>query len=327
MHSILKTPVSGKTAWQGKDLNTKDDWTDHLSADFLEKLDAALVKVKEKGLSAPDFAQSDFDLSGFESYLDGMADELENGRGFILLRGLPADRYSEQDLAILYYGIGLHLGRPVAQNTREERLGIVAAVADPKNKKSRVYETNSYLPYHSDLSDVVGLLSVRKAKVGGLSSIVSVAGIYNQILTKYPEYLGLFYKPFYFHHMGEELPTPSPIFSYHAGKLTCRYMRQYIELGHELRGVPLSRVETEALDIFDSVLDDPTMRLDMMMEPGDIQFVNNYSVLHSRTGFEDYDKPEKNRKLLRLWLKMPNARTLAPEFPGRNGFTKDGFAV
>ena len=99
-----------------------------------------------------------------------------------------------------------------------------------------------------------------------------------------------------------------------------RYLRQYIELGHEMMNQPLCQVEREALDLFDQIMLQQEMRLDMMLQPGDMQFANNYLVLHSRTSFEDHTAPEQRRKLLRLWLKMPNARTLAPEFPGRNGF-------
>lgn len=160
-------------------------------------------------------------------------------------------------------------------------------VGDVSQKTTRVYETNLYLPYHSDPSDVVGLLCVRKAMKGGLSSLVSVAAIYNEIVKRRPELLGLLYRPMYFAHLCEDRPSLSPIFSFHNGKLSCRYLRQYIELGHEIRGFPLSKVETEALDLFDEVMHDPSMKLDMMLEPGDIQFANNYAVLHSRTEFED----------------------------------------
>jgi hypothetical protein len=167
---------------------------------------------------------------------------------------------------------------------------------------------------------VVGLLCVRKAKQGGLSSLVSVAAIYNEILQKHPEYLGLYYRTWYFSHLCEDQPSLSPIFSHHQGKLSCRYLRQYIELGHEMRNLPLSKVEIEALDLFDEIMHREDFRLDMMLEPGDLQFANNYAVLHSRNEFEDHGVHELNRKMLRLWVKMPNARTLAPEFPGRNGF-------
>lgn len=236
------------------------------------------------------------------------------------MRGLPMERYSDDDINIIYYGIGLHLGEPVRQNPKGELLGSVMNVGDTSLKTTRVYETNLYLPYHSDPSDVVGLLCVRKAKSGGVSSLVSVAAVYNEMLEHHPEFLGLYYRPLYFAHLCEPLPSLSPIFSHHQGKLSCRYLRQYIELGHEIREQPLSKVEFEALDLFDSIIHQASIRVDMMLEPGDIQFANNYAVLHSRTEFEDDANPSLHRKLLRLWLKMPNARTLAPEFPGRNGF-------
>ncbi len=251
-----------------------------------------------------------------------LAEVLENGRGFALWRGLPVDRYSEEALNAVYYGLGLHLGLPVCQNPKGDLLGEVMAVGDPKDIRTRVYQTNLYLPYHSDPSDVVGLLCVRKAKQGGVSSLVSVASIYNEILEKHPEYLGLFFRLFYFEHLCEPEPSLSPIFSYHKGKLSCRYLRQYLELGCSIKGVPLSNVEIEALDCFDRIMHSPEIRVDMLLEPGDLQFANNYAVLHSRTDFEDHEDVAHRRRMLRLWLKMPNARELAPEFPGRNGFPK-----
>jgi alpha-ketoglutarate-dependent taurine dioxygenase len=154
---------------------------------------------------------------------------------------------------------------------------------------------------------------------GGVSSLVSVAAIYNEILARHPQYLALYYRPWYFAHLCEDQPSLSPIFSHH-DKISCRYLRQYTELGHEIRGLPLSRVEVEALDLFDAVMQDPALRLDMLLEPGDLQFANNYAVLHSRTEFQDASDPAVRRRMLRLWLKMPRARALAPEFPGRNGF-------
>ena len=107
------------------------------------------------------------------------AEELENGRGFMVLRGLPVHRYTvtplhrytDDEINTVYYGLGLHLGVPVRQNPRGDLLGVVMSVGDPTQKTTRVYETNLYLPYHSDPSDVVGLLCVRKAKAGGVSSL------------------------------------------------------------------------------------------------------------------------------------------------------------
>lgn len=320
MSVILKHPITGPAAWTGADWQGDDAWLYTLSSDDIASIDAALAHLKAGGRAFPDFAPEHFPIPALATRLARQADELENGRGFFVLRGLPIHRYSDDEIHAIYYGIGLHMGVPVRQNPRGDLLGLVMNVGDVNSKSTRVYETSLYLPYHSDPSDVVGLLCLRKAKAGGVSSLVSVAAIYNRILQQHPEFLGLYYRPMYFAHLCEPQPSLSPIFSFHQGKLSCRYLRQYIELGHEILGLPLSRVEVQALDLFDTVMHDPGMRLDMMLEPGDLQFANNYAVLHSRNAFVDHDDPALHRKLLRLWLKMPNARVLAPEFPGRNGF-------
>jgi len=320
MSTILKQPITGPSAWTAKDYSNDESYIHHLTQEDVADINSALSLLSKLGKTFPNFDKQNFPLQQLETKLTRLADELEDGRGFFLLRGLPLAQYTQAQAHAIYYGIGLHLGIPIAQNPRGDILGGVENVGDPNDKQTRVYETNLYLPYHTDPSDVVGLLCLRKAKTGGLSSLVSVAAIYNQLLTHHPEYLGLYYKTYHYAHLGNDLPTPSPLFSYHKGKLSCRYLRQYIELGHEMMKQPLCQVEREALDLFDQIMLQQEMRLDMMLQPGDMQFANNYLVLHSRTSFEDHTAPEQRRKLLRLWLKMPNARTLAPEFPGRNGF-------
>lgn len=323
MSIILNTPITAPSAWKGSELAQDDTWIFHLSDASLSDIADALARCHASGVKAPDMAKEHFPVKGqLKEDIAFFCEELENGRGFILIRGLNKAGYDEEDLSTIYYGIGLHMGIPVSQNPKGDMLGVVASVADPNQRDSRVYETNTYLPYHTDLSDVVGLLSIRKAKSGGMSSLVSAVTVYNEILNKHPEYIGLLYRPLYYNHLGEDLPSLTPLFSFHNGKLACRYLRKYIEDGHAIRNVKLSTVEIEALDLIDSIIHDKTISMDMMLEAGDIQFANNYTVMHSRTRFEDDDDPEKARRLLRLWLKMPNARSLAPEFPGRNGIPR-----
>ena len=96
----------------------------------------------------------DFPIASLVSKLSHLATELETGRGFFLLRGLPIERYTEAELNIIYYGIGLNLGQPVKQNPKGDLLGLVMNVGDLNDKNTRVYETNAYLPYHTDPSDV-----------------------------------------------------------------------------------------------------------------------------------------------------------------------------
>ena len=136
---------------------------------------------------------------------------------------------------------------------------------------------------------MVGLLCIRQAKTGGISSLISSGALYNEMLARYPQYLSTFYRPMYYPHLGGDEPALSPVFSYHQGKMTVRYLRQYLELGADMMGRPMSEVELEAMDLFDQIMHEPDMRIDMMMQPGDLQLVNNYTVMHSRTSFEDHD--------------------------------------
>lgn len=322
MSVILKQKIEDATAWKGKDIKDDTSWIYHWSDQSITVLEKALENIKAKGLKVPDFTKEDFPITELAEEINHFNEELENGRGFILIRGLPIERYSDEEAAILYYGLGLHMGKPVSQNMNGDMLGHVKNIGAEDTKQVRVYETNEYLPYHADLSDVVGLLCLRKAKSGGMSSLSSAMTLYNEILEKHPEYLGLLHRHFLLEHLNDGDVGQTPIFSYHKGKLSGMYLRQYIEIAQENADLPLSPVEIEALDLVDSILSDPDIRLDMMMEPGDIQFANNYAIFHSRTGFEDYEELDRRRHLYRLWLKMPNSRELAPDFPGRNGISK-----
>jgi hypothetical protein len=292
MSIILKQPITGPAAWSGPDLESETSWLRPLTPDIIDGLDSALAALKAKGLRFPDFTREDFPIGPLGRLLPALADELENGRGFAAAaRPARAPLHRRRVESRLCYGIGLHLGTPVRQNPRGDLLGEVRAVGDPTTSD------------HAGVRDQpVPALPLRPVGRGG-------PAVRAQGETGRPQQPGergphLQRDPgapprvpgpvlpalFYFAHLCEPQPSLSPIFSYHEGKLSCRYLRQYIELGHEIKGVPLSLVEIEALDLFDRIMHDPGMRLDMMLEPGDLQFANNYAVLHSRNGFEDHDE-------------------------------------
>ena len=312
-------PLGGPAAWTADQMRASDEWVYQLTSAHIDEIDAAIAANADTDIAM--LTREQFTLPTLSALLDQMRDAILRGRGFALLRGLPVERYSERERAMAYFGIGTYLGRAVSQNAMGHLLGHVIDLGRTNEDfTARTYQTNARQFFHADSCDIVGLLCVRKAKQGGESSLVSIAALYNRLLRDHPEYLGLLHRPFYYAHLGGDLPTLSPLLSFYDGKLACRYLRQYIELGHEVMGAPLSQVEIEALDIIDSITQDPAMRIDMMLEPGDIQLANNYMVMHSRTSFEDDEDPARYRKKLRLWLKMDNARRLAPDFPGRNGF-------
>ncbi len=252
-------------------------------------------------------------------------DQLEDGRGMAILRGIPIDRYDPADLELLYWGLSMHLGIGIPQNTKGDYIGRVEDIGvkwgEVRNGEiMRGYVTRAGLPFHSDTGDVAALLCVRRSKSGGLTSVVSSTAIYNAILESEPEVLDTLFKGFYYSLRGESGDGVSkvssyriPVFSRVGGRLNGRYIRRTIETGAKMGGPSLSDEERHALDVMDRCSNSDELRYDMMMEPGDIQYVNNFVVLHSRTEFEDFEEREQKRLMLRIWLQVPQGRALSRE--------------
>jgi alpha-ketoglutarate-dependent taurine dioxygenase len=190
----------------------------------------------------------------------------------------------------------------------------------------RGYETNAHLPFHTDSGDVVGLLCLRRAASGGLSSVVSAVTLHNEILRRHPEYLAPLYRGFHYIRreaaLSESPVTPHrlPVFGARDGLVSVRLIRNQINAACIKTGVPLEPLERAALDLFDELAHDPDIHLDMDLQVGDIQFCNNYVTLHSRTSYVDFPEAERRRHMVRLWLTMDPRRPLADGFPPQNGY-------
>ena len=116
-----------------------------------------------------------------------------------------------------------------------------------------------------------------------------------------------------------------PIFTWHEGLLSAIYQRQYIESARRFPGVaPLTPLQIQALDLLDELANNTKLNLMMELEPGDIQFVHNHTILHDRTAFEDFTEPQRKRHLLRLWLAPPSARPLPEVYAERFGSITPG---
>jgi hypothetical protein len=317
MGVILSEPVRGPVAWKGRELAREKSWVYRLSPQAVAELQTALNAVQRKGLPLFEITRETFPLPSFGDELKMISEELEFGRGFVQIKGLPIERYTLHQAKGIYWGIGAHLGKAISQNAkgdllgdvRDEGLNIGAAGV-------RGYQTRAASPFHADESDVVGLLCWRPAKSGGASLIVSSMALYNELLRRYPVYVGLLYNRFRFDWRGEQpKDQPAiyrwPLFEYYDGRLSCRYSRRMIEFAQQTTGVMLSEAEKEAFDIMDQLIDE--LRLEIEFEPGDMQFLNNYVILHSRTTFEDYPELDRKRHLLRLWLVVPNGRRFSQE--------------
>ena len=331
---ILTSPVQDRSAWQVADLQRDQSWIYELSAQALAEIDAALIAIKRRGTPLYDICQSDFPLPTLGATLKQAADELENGRGLVVLRRLPVERYSRDDARLIIWGLGTHWGEAISQNARGERLCSVIDQGREYGAKGRGYQTNERLDFHSDNADVAALLFLSKAKSGGVSLVTSATTIYNQVLANHPEYLDALYRGFYWSLRGEGGKGAGefsdhliPLYSYFAGKLSARFGRNGIELAAAAAKRPLSRRDVEMLDYLDELAQRPDLCLIEEFEPGDIQAVNNHTVLHARTDYEDFPEPERRRHALRLWINLFNGRPLKNEFSHRYGPTSGRLGV
>lgn len=328
--------INNPGLWRGDSLTKEKNYIFQMSSTMIEEIDKALRQAKARGLNAIEFEKDDFPLPSCEDEIQKYLEELEKGRGFNLIRGFPISQYDEDEAEIIFWGLGKHFGIPVSQNSTGHLMGHVRNLdLDIRKTSVRGYQTTVELAHHNDQSDVIALLCRKMAKSGGESSLVSVPAIYNEMVDKCPDLLEELFNPYYIDRRGElgredEGDDPYyaiPILSYHNGLLSTRYIRGYIMSSQRFDDVPrLTDKQIAAMDAFDSIAQSDGMALNFVMQPGDIQMANNYCVLHSRKSFEDYDKPEDRRHMLRMWLCPPNSRELPPCFERRFGTCEGGKA-
>jgi len=309
----LPPEVQDRSAWYGHELAKCDDWIEHLSAD-------EIAEIEQDG-SLPTLAPR----------LQQILDEVLNGRGFVLIRALPVERWTRRQAAMAFLAIGAHLGRLRMQNADGHLLGHVRDLGrSSDDPNTRIYQTRERQTHHTDSCDVVGLMCLRTAKSGGLSSLVSSTTIFNEMRRRRPDLLNVLMEPIETDRRGEvpEGGKPYfniPVFNYHEGLVSAIYQRQYIESARRFHGVPpLTPIQIEALDLLDELANDAKLNLMMELQPGDIQLVHNHTILHDRTAFEDYPEPDRKRHLLRLWLAPSTARPLPDVFAERFGSTVPG---
>ena len=299
---IPREPLSGRWIWSGSDKFSTDDWVSEFSSAEITEIAHATEKAHGKALDqlTPDL----FPLPTLSKKLSLVERELAVGAGFVLLRGLRLENYTEDEIETLYCGIGAHLGVLVSQSQEGDRLGHVI----DRGGTDRFYTGGGELEFHMDPVDVVGLLCLRAAVKGGASRIVSAMAVHNIILQERPDLLRLLYRGFYNSGRGfgeETTDVRVPTYASGADEIECYYLPIIVRQAAE-EGFAISRDEQEAFDFVGEVASRPGVHLDMNFQEGDIQFLNNRTILHARTDYVDHPDPAQKRHLLRLWLVMQN---------------------
>ncbi|HEX3185796.1 MAG TPA: TauD/TfdA family dioxygenase [Pyrinomonadaceae bacterium] len=323
--------VRDASAWYGAAMMARGDWLERLAEEEVDELESAVRRIESSKSDVAAMTAEDVALPTLGPRLRRILDEVLNGRGFVVIRALPLERWTRRQAALAFLAIGVHLGNLRMQNAEGHLLGHVRDLGrSSDDPNARIYQTRERQTHHTDSCDVVALLCLRPAKAGGRSSLVSSTTIFNEIRRQRPDLLKVLMEPIETDRRGE-VPDGSkpyftiPVFNYHEGLMSAIYQRQYIESARRFPGVPpLTPTQIEALDLLDQLANDPNLNLTMEFQPGDIQLVHNHTILHDRTAFEDYPEPERKRHLLRLWLAPRGARPLPEVFAERFGSVRPG---
>ena len=327
MNKALYSPLSDPAMWVGSQFHNDKSWIHNFIPNDILELKAALSRIRIRPLASNSFNQTDFPLPNLSKKIKKIVKEVESGRGFAVLKGFPTKQFNRREIEIIYWGIGTYLGTPISQNSKGD---LITEVSDKgssylKNINDRGYMSGDKLNPHVDTSDMTVLLCLKTAYEGGLSSLASSAAIFNEVYNNHSNFLKFYYRGFH-HDLRGEGPTgkldevtkrPIPIFSIYKGLLSCCYNDKIIYSAHKKIGSDLSTKEIEAIELIKKIATRPDIKFDFEFQVGDLQFINNYALLHSRSAYKSGLNNQGQRCLLRMWMNSKTPRPLTSNFAER----------
>ena len=237
-----------------------------------------------------------------------------DGFGLFIINGACLKDFSLKEKISIYTLIAEILGELIIQNIKQEKIVEIKDVGKSMQSGGRYHETKEGGSHHTDspqwedVPDYLGLFCVHNAKKGGTNLFLSAYTIHNRILKGRKDLLNILYEKFHFDKRGEFKEGESstvfePIFKFKDGKLYFRYLRNYIDAGHDIQNQPLSESQKEALTYLDNSMLEEDMIMSYDLKPDDMVFSDNHWIIHGRTAFEDFDDPNLKRLMLRTWIK------------------------
>jgi Taurine catabolism dioxygenase TauD, TfdA family len=304
-----RAPQRSPAVWRPADIADAGEWTIELTDDERDEIVEATGRALAAGKTVDALQLDDFALPTLAPRTVEWSEMLNAGRGFLLLRRFPSDRLDENAIEVAYVGLGLHFGTPVGQDAQATLLGHVRDEGTIRRDPSvRMYRTRVRQDFHTDGSDLVGLLCLQRAASGGESRIASAAAVYNEMLHRRPDLVEVLYEPLYWDRNDEQSAGEDPFFALPVfcdanGAPRTFYIGWYIRDAQRHAQVPrLTGPQIEAMALLESIANDPGFHIEMDFQPGDVQLLNNAKILHAREAYEDSDVPGEQRHLLRLWL-------------------------
>ena len=321
---VLEDNVKNGTIWYAKDMQSNQAWLNPLSTEQQKEITVAFQTAKKNAATSKSIKKADFPLPQLGNVINKMQHGIDKGYGFSVIRGVPIAGLNIDDIELIYSGITAHFGVKINQDTKGTLIDHVSdRGSDYSDISVRGYTTNAQLTPHCDSGDLISLMCVNPAKEGGMNNISCSMAIYNEILNNNPEYLDSLYRGYHYNIRGngplgkyQDITAHRvPVFSYYESMLSCRYNEKAIYTAEELSGAPpLSDLDKKAIRMVSELAHREDIQFNVMLEAGDIAFLNNYTVLHNRGPFVDHSTPEKRRLYLRQWINLHNGRLLKDEF-------------
>ena len=308
--------VEDPAAWTAADFAGARSWERRWTPDMLAEIRAATTAVRH--LAPKDIRRVHFPLPTCAPLLAQAWNDLDNGPGFAVFAGFPVEDYPYEDAVRAFAGVSTHIGDVVVQTSKEDWVIDVTDRGKPYDGNSRGYHSNKLLPFHTDGAYLASLFCLENALEGGESVLASSMTAYNRVLETHPELMEPLLHGYFHDRRGDHKPGDHPVsrdripvFSFHQGLLHCCYNRNGMVWAQDKTGIRLTDAEIAALDAIDEIVADPRFHLRMDMKKGDMQFVNNFVILHSRSSYRDFED-HRRRHLVRLWLDCPQGRRRGP---------------
>lgn len=305
-------PIDTPGTWRGPQINWMQDGLHVLDEVDLKEINDALTYLLSLGnLDFPSITPQTFPLNRMGQFMRNLPQRLASGRGFLMLRGLPRQKYNDDDMTRIYLGLSSYISKPMIQSYLGDLVGHVIDVSDVE-PKSRGYRKGGGLLMHTDSCDIVALMCLRTAISGGESRIASALAVFNEIVEKRPDIFDILEKGLYLKRADEDgrhaTRTYSddrvPFITRHDGHVICYLPSGYARLAEKSGQRPYTKEESEALYFMRKVAASPEFYQDMGFTEGDIQFLNNRMIVHGRTDYQDAVAIPDRRHLLRVWMSV-----------------------
>ena len=300
-----------RKAWSRAGL-APEDWTFRFTPEALAEVEAIVAALRKDPLPTLLLTPEQFELPACRELMGRVRALLVEGIGFCVVDGLPLERYSEEEAKAAYWVLGLLVGRTVAQKWDGTMLYDVTDTGRALGYGVRASWTDAELVFHTDncfsaaMPEIVSLLCFSPAASGGISRFCSIHTILERLRERHPKLLQRLYRPFYYDRQAEHAPdapkvTYAPALAWEDGRLHGRLNNNLIRKGHELAGQPLDAEGAEALAALEEVMADEELWVELRMERGQLQLLNNLEFVHYRSAFTDDERHK--RHLVRLWIR------------------------